>query len=371
MNKLITVIIVNYFSSNDLVNTLDSLRNNQCYDQLETHVIDNSCNEDESLALKQLAEEKSFILRLADKNLGFGAACNHIYHQTQCPYVFLINPDAYLLDNALDKLLFALQHNHSMAAAGPKTFWSDQLNFILPPSLTFSPVDYFISHYQHSFFKQLLWLKSLLLRRKAARYWQSRQPLAQENLSGGGVLLRRSAIENAGGLFDEDFYMYFEDSDLFKRLRQQGNLLHYIPESQIVHKFSGCARDQQVMKNEFMANSHQVFFSKHYPDNRLVRLAEHSAKNSQTSLWQPELINLGTLSSANEIVIHLPKASHYLVEWSPSLFFLPAAGLILNGDTFHLPAEIWPILPAGDHYLRIAELKSFWVKPRVWHWIKN
>ncbi len=66
MNKKIAVIIVNYFSSSDLINTLDSLKKNHCYSQLEIQVVDNSCDKAEHVLLQQLAQQKEFILHIAD-----------------------------------------------------------------------------------------------------------------------------------------------------------------------------------------------------------------------------------------------------------------------------------------------------------------
>ena len=369
MSKVITVIIVNYFSSVDLVKTLDSLKDNDCYAQLEIVVIDNSCDESESLILQQLSKEKGFLLHLSEQNSGFGRACNQIYSETQTPYVLLINPDAFLLNRALDKLLLPLQDNHHIAATGPKIYWSEQQDFILPRSISFSPLSFFLNHYQHSFIKRFLWFYSLLFRKKSIQHWQARRPLQQKNLSGGSVLLRRSAVEKVGGLFDPVFYMYFEDSDLFKRLIEQEEQLLYIPEAEIVHQFSGCARDQQAEKNDYMAKSSELFFNKHYPDNNLIAWGKLSSAQPFKSLWHPEIIELGHLKSAGEVVILLPETAHYLIEWSPSENFLPAAGLFFDGDRFHFPEDIWDILPSGHHYLRIAPATNFWVKAKIWHWV--
>lgn len=373
--KLITVIIVNYFSCSDIIKTLESLKKNRCYSQINIHIVDNSCDASESIALKALSQKHKFTLFSSDKNLGFAEACNKVYEISKTPYVFLINPDAYLLDGALDSLFASLEEDHLIAAVGPKTFWSAQQDFILPGSISYSSFSFFLNNYPHSASKQLLWLSSLIFRKKSLRYWQSKKQLKQSNLSGGCVLLKRSAVEAAGGLFDSAFYMYFEDADLFKRLRKQGFKLKYQPQSLAVHQFSGCARDQQSMKNEFMAQSSDIFFAKHYAKSKLVALTRHSLKkslkNTIPTLWQPERIELGEKHSAEDIVIRLPEHSHYLAEWSPSTFFLPAAGLFFNGKIFHFPAEIWDILPPGHHFLRIAPVEKFWVKPLVWHWLKN
>lgn len=383
---LISIIIVNYFSSGDLSITLNSIHNNTCYPVIDVHVVDNSNNVDEKTKLEKLQTVEPFNLYDAGKNLGFANACNLVYRKTATPYVLLINPDAYFLAGAIDLLLRELENNTELAATGPKIFWDDQQQFTLPPSITISPFSFFITHYPHSFIKKILWLKSLLLRRRAIKYWTSQQALLQINLSGGSVLLRRESVDRSGGLFDADFFMYYEDTDLFTRLVSTGYKLLYVPEAQIVHKFSGCAREQQALKNEYMAQSAEQFLLKHYPANYLIKLTRNahskprsslwssklwSSKLWSSKLWSPKLIDLGHLSNAQDIVIPLNKINTCLIEWSPSLYFLPAAGMISTEPVFRFPQHIWDILPTGDHYLRIAPLKKFWIKAQIWHWIKD
>jgi GT2 family glycosyltransferase len=384
-NFLISIIIVNYFSARDLSLTLNSIHKNTCYPVIDVHVVDNSNNVDEKKKLEKLHTFEHFHLHDAGKNLGFANACNLVYQKTAAPYVLLINPDAYFLPGAIDILLRKLENNPGLAATGPKIFWDDQQQFTLPQSITLTPFSFFITNYPHSFIKRILWFKSLILRRRAIKYWTSQQALLQINLSGGSVLLRRECVDRSGGLFDADFFMYFEDTDLFARLVSTGYKLLYVPEAQIVHKFSGCAREQQAIKNEYMAQSAEQFLLKHYPANYLIRLTRNAMSNAMSNrqilsrsskpwsskLWSPELIDFGPQNNAQEIVISLNKTSTWLIEWSPSLYFLPAAGMISTEPVFRFPQHIWDILPTGDHYLRIAPLKKFWIKPQIWHWIKD
>lgn len=367
---MITVIIVNFFSSNDLRLTLDSLKHNRCFGKTDIHVVDNSNNHIEHEALKVLQQNSPFTLHDIKQNIGFARACNHVYKQTNGRYVLLINPDAYLINGALDSLLEQLETDTNLAAAGPKIFWNDQLDFILPQSINSTPFSFYLHNYPHSLTKKLLWFKSLLFRKSSINYWLSSNPLAQKNLSGGSVLLRRKQVDKAGGLFDPQFFMYYEDTDLFTRLRKKNYKLMYVPKAQIVHKFSGCAREQQALKNDYMAQSAAQFLSKHYPENKLIEFTHNASGKTQGELWSPRLIDFDEQDKANDITIHLNKQTRYLIEWSPSPYFLPAAGKIFTEQVFKFPEDIWDILPNGHQYLRIAPLNTFWVKPEIWHWIK-
>jgi len=51
---------------------------------------------------------------------------------------------------------------------------------------------------------------------------------------GGCMMLRREAVETIGFL-DEDFFMYYEDTDLCYRLKEDGWKVYYNPEVSVVH----------------------------------------------------------------------------------------------------------------------------------------
>ena len=66
-------------------------------------------------------------------------------------------------------------------------------------------------------------------------------------------MVRRSLFEQLGGL-DESFFMYFEDADLCRRLRQQGYRVRHLAEAAIVHligRSSGRDRDGLQLVWEF------------------------------------------------------------------------------------------------------------------------
>lgn len=371
MNKTITVIIVNYYSSIDLSICVSSLKKNKCFPMLSIHVVDNSCNREEQSKLELLFRDKSISLHFPKKNLGFAKACNFVYQKTDSKLIFLINPDAFLFEQALDRLISEIQPNNLIAAVGPKIFWDDDALFLLPRSFIFSPLYYFLAQYTSKTMGYLLWLYSLFFRKRSILFWKTESNLLQKNLSGGSVLLRRTLVDKAGGLFDNKFFMYFEDSDLFFRLVKQGYSLKYVPSAKIVHKFSGCARNEQDLKNQYMNTSHKYFLSKHFSHNLLILLAKKFKQSQNNVRWSPQTVFLGEIDLCHKLKIILPETANYLVEWSPSNFFLPAAGQFIQADLFVFSQNVWDIMPEGDNYLRIAPTNKFWIKPIIWHWIKK
>jgi GT2 family glycosyltransferase len=66
--------------------------------------------------------------------------------------------------------------------------------------------------------------------------------------NGACLMVRRSLLQQLGGL-DEAFFMYFEDVDLCRRLRQQGCRVRHLAEAEIIH-FIGCSsgRDRERLQ---------------------------------------------------------------------------------------------------------------------------
>ena len=60
-------------------------------------------------------------------------------------------------------------------------------------------------------------------------------------VSGCAVLMRREDVLRAGGL-DDAFFMYFEETDLFRRLRASGARVHYAPVTTVLHEGAGASR---------------------------------------------------------------------------------------------------------------------------------
>ncbi len=100
---MIYFLIVNYYSTplvSKLISSLPAIKN----DQYKIFIINNSPDDD---SIDQLKSESVLIFD-AENNLGFGRACNlglkFIYAEDPQAVVWIINPDAYLLDNILPKV---------------------------------------------------------------------------------------------------------------------------------------------------------------------------------------------------------------------------------------------------------------------------
>jgi GT2 family glycosyltransferase len=119
-----------------------------------------------------------------------------------------------------------------------------------------------------------LWVEALGLARRFPRsrrfgfyrmgWWNYADARPVEQPMASSLLLRRSAIEDAGALFDEQFPIFFNDVDLAWRLHAAEWPIWYVPEAKVVHH--GGASTQQV-RPAMIRESHRslkLFYEKHW-----------------------------------------------------------------------------------------------------------
>lgn len=358
MQSLISVIIVNYHCASLTQRAVESVLRMAA--DAEVLVVDNSECVQEARYLRDHLPP-SVTLLINPVNSGFGRACNLAYHQCRGDMILLLNPDAYLLPGALDHLKHSLRSQPNAGAVAPKVYWDAEKHFLLPPSLFPSP---------WQMFRNELWrlhpllgkINSLAFRRHAISIWQSRQLRASTSLSGEAVLLSRAAIERCGGLFDERFFMYFEDSDLMLRLKRAGYCLYVVPTAECVHSYTHSAA-----KIGLMTESANQYFDKNFSRSRLLCWSRWLGA-MEAVIPREDRTDLGVLHAPPTFIV--PPALHggWLMELSPSPFFIPAIGHFGVGSTAEIPLECWRLLHPGQYYCRIGLAETNPGYMPSWQW---
>ena len=98
-----------------------------------------------------------------------------------------------------------------------------------------------------------------------------RQPSDIVAASGGAVLLRVEALRKIG-LFDADYFAYYEDVDLGIRLWEGGYRVVYCPDAEVTHHFSSTLGDESPGKLLLVHGNRWRFLLKHFPPGLLLRL---------------------------------------------------------------------------------------------------
>jgi GT2 family glycosyltransferase len=179
-----------------------------------------------------------------EDNLGFSKANNIGIRASSGKYVLILNDDTEFRPGALRLLMASLDANPSLGGVGPKFLNSDgsfqrgnapkrfpRLRGIVSELLNLDLV-----------FEKFPCTRDLLTNRR-----DENRGGEAEQIDCACLLARRKALE-AVGLFDEEFYFLFEDTDLCYRLKQAGWKLWYIPDAQVIHY--GGASFKKVMRSE-------------------------------------------------------------------------------------------------------------------------
>jgi len=345
---VISAIIVNYHSARLTERAVSSIISQDI--ETEIFVIDNTATPDEQQELQSLMPD-SVQLIFNESNEGFGRACNKAYASSSGQYILLLNPDAYFLPGAVRKLKEFLDKNPLTGAVGPRIFWDRHKTFFLPPSLFPSALGQLCGQTVRMS-ATLRRIYSLAHRRRSVLAWKASTPVRQTALSGGHVMLRRSALDQCGGLFDEDFFMYHEDSDLMLRLRRAGYRLFIEPAAEVIHNYI-----HEKGKADLMEKSGRLYFEKNYAKSIALSIA---GKMSGISVHKSRLHHLhaGKFSTPLKLMIPRKYQERWLFEWSPSADLVPSVGCFGMGPEFSLPVELWDLLEPGTYYSRISSLKQ-------------
>ena len=223
----ISIIIVNYKSRDLTLNCLKSIKNADWPGlDYEIIVVDNYSGDLRGDDLKQLGDIK-FIMN--GQNIGLGAANNLGIKQARGKYIVIINPDTIAAKDVFIKLFEYMENNPKAGVVGPKQFNPDETlqdSCFRWPSL-FTPI-----------FRRTPLGKISLAKKDLDRFLYkdyNKESIKEVNWLLGSFLFCRGEALRQAGMYDEKFFLYFEDTDLCKRFWLGGWKVVYYPGARIIH----------------------------------------------------------------------------------------------------------------------------------------
>jgi N-acetylglucosaminyl-diphospho-decaprenol L-rhamnosyltransferase len=198
---------------------------------VDVTVVDNACPENSVRVVENLPVR---IIRSA-RNGGFAYGCNLGIANGTAEFVLLLNPDAGIDRASLTVLVDALRADPRLAGIGPRVV--DPNGTVLFTQRRFPRLrsTYAQGLFLHRVAPRAAWTDDAVRDPEAYK-----RPGTPEWLSGCCVLLRRAAVESVGGL-DEGFFLYAEETDLFKRLAAAGWRVAFEPRATAAHDGQGSA----------------------------------------------------------------------------------------------------------------------------------
>ncbi len=208
----IDIVIVNYNGEQWLTRCLLSLAADvaRCESNVSITIVDNASTDGSIQLIRSLLLDVA-ILEL-DHNIGFGNASNLGVAEGTSSYILLLNNDVVVPPGMLNQLVMELELNQYDAIAAREAPYEGGETGNYRSTLDCFGYPVFIRANERS---------------KRSIY-----------LSAACVLIRRDVFESLGG-FDPDFFMYFEDTDLFWRLLLQGGTFDYAAQAFVLHAGHG------------------------------------------------------------------------------------------------------------------------------------
>ena len=93
--------------------------------------------------------------------------------------------------------------------------------------------------------------------------WRGQPPLAVDVASGAAMLVKREVFDQVG-LMDEDFFLYYEETDWCLQVQRAGYKIMAVPESVVFHKVSAALGETSPVIDYYMLRNHLRFVSRHW-----------------------------------------------------------------------------------------------------------
>lgn len=232
----ISVIVVNYGTADLAIAAVKSVLNlTHGRRRVDVHLLDNASPGDDAARFKEVFDTPAFSGRVTlypnPENLGFGQGNNVVLkalaaRMSPPEYVFLLNPDACLENDAINILADFLHTHRQAAGAGAHIRLPDgtavTAAFRFPSAMgefaraaNFGPLDRLLKRWRMSLSPDL-------------------PETAVDWVAGAAVMFRYKVIEDMNG-FDKDFFLYYEEVELMHRIRRAGHEIWYVPEACVIH----------------------------------------------------------------------------------------------------------------------------------------
>jgi GT2 family glycosyltransferase len=192
-----------------------------------------------------------------EKNIGYGPACNKGAEKGRGEYLLFLNPDTIVLPGSLEKMVEYLDKHPKVGVLGPQLL--DETGEIIPsssaiptPLMTIFSLTFLAKLFSNNHWSREYWYQD----------WDRKSEKEVGAVSGAALLIRKNLFEKLGG-FDEKFFLYFEEVDLCKRVREAGFKIVFNPSIKVIH-YGEKSTEKGEKVNRIFSESRFYFFRKHF-----------------------------------------------------------------------------------------------------------
>lgn len=268
-----SIILVNYNTCQLTLACINSIRAVSNDFSYEIIVVDNSSSDNSLEVLSKLPYVKFIEF---GKNAGFGTANNLGAKNAVGKYLFLLNTDTILIENSIKILLDFYRNNEEKLKIGTLgAVLIDENQNIINSGGDFPTVEKYLNIY---------------LRKPVKEYEIGESDVYQkiDFVTGADLMISKSIYDQIGG-FDENFFLYYEETDLQKRIQSLGYTNYLITTTRIIHLEGGSDFGSTI------SNFKRIII--HQSRNRFLR--KHDGKNFFKYIFLDFFMTIGRLGLKN------------------------------------------------------------------------
>ena len=270
----VAVVILNFKVKEETLKCIASVKRSTFKD-LEIIVVDNHSSD--GLASAISSDKKVVFIQNSD-NLGYTGGNNVGIKKAledEADFIFILNPDTTVEPKAVKNLVAELS-TEGVGIVGPKILFSDRKTIWYAGG--------------HLDLANVLGGHRGVDEKDSGQYDQIEET---ENVTGGAMMVKREVFEKIG-LFDDRYFLYYEDSDFCFRARKAGFRLMYVPTAVVYHDNARSTGLGSPLQDYFITRNRMLFASKFLPFRTRLALIREALKNFKIPARRRALIDFLT-----------------------------------------------------------------------------
>lgn len=278
---LISVIIVNYNLSKEIENCLNSILNvfnSSMKFDYEIIIVDNNSPDKSLPEVEKKFKQPNIKFYYLKNNVGFGGGNNLGFSKTSGKYICFLNPDTIINEEIFSQIIDLFNADGNIGIVGPQ----QQIR---------SPFFDFSAGFSPNILSELfnlvgigVFLEGLLMyyytKFKHEKYFKVNWIL------GAAIFIKADLFREING-FDKDYFMFFEEVDLCKRVINHGLNVIYTPQFKIYHIGSVSGKKDYRLYTIRTYSSKNIFISKHFKSYKkfVMKFLLLAQIISQIAIW--------------------------------------------------------------------------------------
>ena len=252
----LSIVIVHYRKLDLLINCIDSIYESSSKVSFEIIVVD---NDEKKTILRRLSRRFPKVKYVKSTgNIGYGAGNNLGVKEAEGKYVLILNPDTLVYNKSIDVLVDFLEKKAKAAVVAPNFLHKNGKPYEYQGSRELNPLR---AIFALSFINKIF-PNNPISKRYFLKNVSFNKIREVDSVPGSCFLIRKKVFNEVGG-FDEKFFMFFEEADLFKRTKTLGYKLFITPKAKVVHLHKKSTPKTKATQATFM-KSRFLYFKKHF-----------------------------------------------------------------------------------------------------------